>query len=29
MIAPVKPDLPIVCIGLNYANHAKEASVST
>lgn len=26
--APITPTNPIVCIGLNYANHAKEASVS-
>jgi 2-keto-4-pentenoate hydratase/2-oxohepta-3-ene-1,7-dioic acid hydratase in catechol pathway len=23
----VEPGLPIVCIGLNYANHAQEANV--
>ncbi|KAH7416690.1 2-hydroxyhepta-2,4-diene-1,7-dioate isomerase [Cadophora sp. MPI-SDFR-AT-0126] len=27
LISPVTPDLPIVCIGLNYANHAKEANL--
>ncbi len=27
ILAPVEPGLPIVCIGLNYANHTAEAKV--
>ncbi|KAH6690748.1 2-hydroxyhepta-2,4-diene-1,7-dioate isomerase [Leptodontidium sp. MPI-SDFR-AT-0119] len=27
LVSPVAPGLPVVCIGLNYANHAKEASL--
>ncbi|KAH7348905.1 2-hydroxyhepta-2,4-diene-1,7-dioate isomerase [Rhexocercosporidium sp. MPI-PUGE-AT-0058] len=27
LVSPVAPGLPIVCIGMNYANHAKEAGL--
>jgi 2-keto-4-pentenoate hydratase/2-oxohepta-3-ene-1,7-dioic acid hydratase in catechol pathway len=27
IISPVEPENPIICIGLNYSNHASEAQV--